>query len=476
MKNNKFFILLPDGVGLRNFAYSGFYRKAVEHGLNPVYWNQTLFDLSSLDFPEIKINQQKFHPLTDIYKKAKVQVELNLNIQRSGEPVYNGYRFPFSYKSIGQIVKNLGVHWLTATHSSEQGWQRIRRKIKQQERKSTNYQLCLQTLKVEQPAMVFCTNQRHIISVAPILAAQDLGIPTACFIYSWDNLPKATLVVETDYYLVWSEYMKRELLYYYPYIQPDQIIVTGSPQFEMHFHPGKWQQRADFCAEFGLDPNKKYICFSGNDVTSSPDDPKYLEDIAKAVVALNEQGQNIGLIFRRCPVDFSSRFDAVIDQYKDVITAINPLWKPLSSAWNTILPTPEDDSLLSAVAEHADFLITIGSSTIFDFIAHQKPCGYLKYNQPMTSDPRWDIHTCYQFVHFRSMPSSDSVMWINSPQQISEIILEGLSQPKSTLQAAQKWFEIINQAPAFEASKRIISGLSHIMEQENHPTKEASAQ
>jgi hypothetical protein len=33
-----------------------------------------------------------------------------------------------------------------------------------------------------------------------LLAAQQLGIPTATFIFSWDNLLKATMVVETDYY------------------------------------------------------------------------------------------------------------------------------------------------------------------------------------------------------------------------------------------------------------------------------------
>lgn len=462
MTNNKVFILLPDGVGLRNFAYSGFYEQAVAAGLNVVYWNQTLFDISALDFPEIKINQQKFHPITDIYKKAKVQVELNLNIKRANDQVYDGYRFPFSYHSFAQIVKNTAINLITATHSSENGWTRIRNKIKSQERKGSNYQHCLQTLKSEQPAAVFCTNQRHITSVAPILAAQDLGIPTVCFIYSWDNLPKATLVLETDYYIVWSDYMKKELLYYYPYIKPEQIMVTGSPQFELHFQTGLWQQRDEFCQAFGLDAQKKYICFSGNDETSSPDDPKYLEDIAKAVIELNNQGHHLGLIFRKCPVDFSPRFDAIVQKYASVITAIDPLWKPLSSAWNTILPTPEDNELLAAVAEHSEFLITIGSSTVFDFIAHKKPCGYLKYNQPEQLDPRWNIHACYKYVHFRSMPSPDSVLWINDPNQLSEVILKGLNRPKTTLDMAQKWFETINHAQPEKASLRIIQAIKSI--------------
>jgi hypothetical protein len=57
------------------------------------------------------------------------------------------------------------------------------------------------------------------LAVAPLLAAQDLGIPTATFIFSWDNLPKATMVVEANYYFVWSHHMKRELLLYYPNIE-----------------------------------------------------------------------------------------------------------------------------------------------------------------------------------------------------------------------------------------------------------------
>ena len=68
-----------------------------------------------------------------------------------------------------------------------------------------------------------------------MLAARDLNIPTAVFIFSWDNLPKGMLVVEADYYFVWSTHMKNELLYYYSNIKESQIRITGSPQFEGHF-------------------------------------------------------------------------------------------------------------------------------------------------------------------------------------------------------------------------------------------------
>ena len=141
--------------------------------------------------------------------------------------------------------------------------------------------------------------------IAPILACQDLGIPTATFIFSWDNLPKATMVIEPDHYLVWSKHMAKELQDYYPYIQKNQIQITGSPQFEFHFDDSHLQTREGFFKKYGLNLNKKYICFSGDDITTSPHDPEYLRDVLEAVKELNTKGQNLGVIFRPCPVDFS---------------------------------------------------------------------------------------------------------------------------------------------------------------------------
>lgn len=465
MKNKKLFVLLPDGVGFRNFAYSSFYKLAVKDGFDVVFWNATSFPLSELGFPEIKINSLKLHPLTDIYKKAKVQVELNLSIQRANDKVYDSYRFPFSYSSMKQAAKSVAVTLLTAANSSESGWLRIRNRIKKQERKTAYYQHCLETLQKEKPSIVFCTNQRHINTLAPLLAANELGIPTATFIFSWDNLPKATLVVEADYYFVWSDHMKKELQYYYPYIQSEQIFVTGSPQFELHFNKDILLSREVFFNKHHLDIAKKYVCFSGNDVTTSPDDPLYLEDIAKSVRTLNTtENSQLGVIFRKCPVDFSNRYDSVLKKYAKEIVAIDPLWKPLSTTWNSIFPTQEDNVLLNNIAEFSEMVITIGSSTIFDFISHKKPCGYLKYNQEKQLDTAWDVYTCYNYVHFRSMPQESPVFWINGADEMASKIKEVVFGDKENVLAnAQEWFETINLHPVNEASARMVTVINNIV-------------
>jgi len=466
MKNNKIFVFLPDGIGLRNFAYSDFHDIGKNKDFDIVFWNNTPFDLTGLGFKEVKIQNSKSHPLTETYKNARKQIELNLSTRKTKDLVYKTYQFPFLYATIKKSIKSLATQLLSFTHSSKYGLKRIRKKIKQEERKTLYYHQSLETLKKQNPAMIFCTNQRPMTAIAPLLAAQDLGIPTVTFIFSWDNLPKATMVVETDYYFVWSDLMKKELLFYYPYIQESQIFVTGTPQFESHFDQSKLISKEEFFKQNKLDIDKKYICFSGDDITTSPDDPAYLEDAAKAVIGLNSKGHNLGIIFRRCPVDFSNRYNDILKKYSDIIVSIDPVWKPLSSHWNTILPTKEDDSLLSNLGEHCEMVINLGSSMVFDFICHKKICAYFRYNQKIQLDKKWDLFKCYQYVHFRSMPNNNAVLWIDSPEAVSEIIEKGIATDSSVIEGAQHWFEIINQHPPQEASKRIWEAIKTIISKE----------
>ncbi len=465
MRNIKLFILLPDGVGLRNFAFTNFHQTAKDRGLEIVFWNNTPFDLTALDYNEIKIRGAKAHPLTNMFKVAQTRIELALSIKRSKDLVYNSYKFAFSNRDIKHILKNIYINGLIFLYNSDKGLAKIRSKIAEKERKTKLYFDSLDTLKKENPAMVFCTNQRTMLAVAPILAAQDLGIPTAAVIYSWDNLPKATKIIEPDFYFVWSDYMKDELIYYYPHVRAEQIIVTGTPQFEPHFDPTLLSSKESFFKEYDLDLNKKYICFSGDDIVSSPHDPVYLDDTATAIRKLNENGHNLGIIFRCCPVDFSNRFDAILEKNTDVITPIAPKWTQIAEQWNTILPTKEDLILQMNTIFHTELVVNLGSSMVFDYVAFGKPCAYFNYNVDDELYPDWSAEKVYNFMHFRSMPNPKAVFWINSPAEISDLLLKMLGDAKNeAIENAQLWFEKINLHPAKNASQRIVDSIETIME------------
>lgn len=454
MKPKKIFILLPDGVGLRNFAFTSFVGIGEQMGWEVVFWNHTPFNLNELGFEEIKLNG-KARSMTDLLKRAKINASLDHFENKFNDPVYQTYKFQSSHKGLKVKIKNALVDQMTSTYGGEEGLEKLRNKLQESERKSPFYHHCTEILEREKPDFVFCTNQRPVNAIAPLTAAEDLGIPTATFIFSWDNLPKATMVVESNFYFVWSDHMRKELLGYYPFIQDNQVVITGSPQFEPHFSTDLSLTGEQFFEEYNLDPNRKYICFSGDDITTSPDDPKYLEDVAEAVENLNKKGLNLGIIFRRCPVDFSNRYDKVLEKFKDLVVPIAPKWKQMGTNWNEIIPTKDDLALQVNTILHTEAVVNLGSSMVFDFAAFNKPCLFLNYNAEEKTDKDWSTNKIYDFVHFRTMPTGKEVIWLNSKEEISKKLEAALTDSSETVALANDWFEKINLSPAADASERI---------------------
>ncbi|MFD2517925.1 UDP-glycosyltransferase [Salinimicrobium flavum] len=460
-KLKKIFVLIPDGVGLRNFVYSSFPEIAAGEGMEIVYWNQTSKNLKKEGLQEIKL-KGKPGIFTDLFKRAKIENELNCFKERFKDPVYDTYKFPSSSVGIKNKLKNRIVRFLIGLYPGQKGVRKLQEKMEQSERRSFFYSQCRTLLEKEKPALLFCTNQRPIKALAPILAARDLGIKTGCFIFSWDNLPKATKIMNTDYYFVWSELMKDELLKYYPDIQPEQIKITGSPQFEVHFeNEYKWE-RKQFFDTFGLDNKRKYLCFSGDDITTSPGDHEYLEDVARAVEKLNSQGENLGIIFRRSPVDLSDRYDRVLDVYKSIITPIAPAWEKKGDNWNEVIPKEEDQTIQANTIAHSFMVINLGSSMVFDYASYSKPCAFINYN-PGGAEMLKDVAVIYDYVHFRSMPEG-AVYWINDRNEVDKVIKQVLElKAGNVIQNAEVWFKRINKQPADKATDRISNYLKELI-------------
>lgn len=450
----KVFVFLPDGVGLRNFALTEFYNLGIQN-YDIQYWNNTPFNLKSeLGFDEVKIENQKINSWTTLYTAARKRCELNVFDKKFKETVYKTYNFPQSYKGIKNTLKSGFIDLLVALNATEKGINRIREKIKKLERRSQKYQYCKQQLLEHQPKFVFCTNQRPSQAIAPILAAQDLGIPTATFIFSWDNLPKATTVVETDYYLVWSEHMKTEILKYCPYIQPKQVFVTGTPQFESHFDTSILQTKEAFFNAHNLDLSKKYLCFSGDDIVTSPLDQFYLEDLAKSVIELNKNGYNLGIIYRKCPVDFTIRYQEILEKYKEVIVNINPLWQPVGTSWNEIMPTKPDFALQANICHHTEMVANVASSMVFDFVAHNKSCLFFNYEQPQLKPGIRDIGQNYNYIHFRSMPNKNAALWCVNKNELTQNIKDIIDGKSSNVDQGKIWFEtIVGKTPTLASAK-----------------------
>ena len=94
----------------------------------------------------------------------------------------------------------------------------------------------------------------------------------------------------------------------------------------------------------------------------------------------------------------------------------------------------------------------------------EKPCFYLNYNVPNKVIENWTPQKVYNFVHFRSMPSNEAVIWLNSKKELPDKIENGLKEPSNQIKIAKKWFEKINLHPANKASERIWEAIEKTIE------------
>ncbi len=450
----KIFIFCPDGTGIKNYLYSDVFKsEEVDLTLFHNFDNDTLAHISA----EIKLdNTIQIPNYKESYTEKFLRELIHLCRIKHNAKTQNNPTILKFYKR-GHASKKLKIFYgaidlASKTIKSYNQIIKLEDRYQKALRKNPFYLKICKILEDKKPDVIFCTHQRALKAPTIFAAAQDLNIKSATVIYSWDNIPKARLALKADKYLVWSPFMKNELESFYPEIEPSKIIVTGTPQFEFYKNEKHIIPKPEFYKTYGLDANKKTICFSGDDVKTSPYDPQYLNDVASAIVNENRQ-HDYQIVFRRCPVDVSGRYDWVIKKFPDLIIEIPPLWNYNNDVWSAVYPTINDVSLLVSLAFYADVVINVGSTMAFDFAMFDKPCVYINYDHVL--DPNWSVQTIYNYQHFRSMPSKKAVFWFNNKTEIIQVLDNAIAENTTEI---NQWFDIVVK-DASMASKKILKNI-----------------
>ena len=424
MPKKKAVLIFPDGVGIRNYLYSDVFKTTdMELIILHDFDEETqllLADLTSIkQFYKIPNYNESFKE--KFLRELICLCRLKYNAEKGSNPSiltnwktdYSGISKKIFYKVISKLSNRIDGY---------NGILKLEKSYQKSLRKTDFYNQINLLFKEIEPDFIFCAHQRGL-KCAPIFAvAADREIFSSTVIFSWDNLPKARMALKADQYLVWSDYMKGEMAVYYPEIEADKVLITGTPQFEFYNDEKNIIPKEKFYETYQLDSNKKIICFSGDDLKTSPDDSKYLYDLASDLVRNNLQNE-YQILLRRCPVDLSGRFDLVVKQFPNLIKEAAPIWNfNLGAAWTTVFALPEDIKLLVSTAYYCDIVVNVGSTMAFDFAMFQKPCIFIDYDQEQKTDPNWSVETIYKFQHFRSMPNDKAVIWWKEKDAICDLI------------------------------------------------------
>jgi len=461
--NKKLGIIITDGVGFRNFILSDFLQEAQRTFHEVVIYSclpKSVYPRfeSSVKVVELEVYPDRFS--TWVFMKCKEVAHLKLHMKSNFGIRDNYFANRQFNRSARGLVKRL-VFLVTRFLHSETWIQRFNRCQQATFKNHPITKKYLNLLKADAPDFLFFTHQRPPYIAPLIYAAEQLHIATGAFIFSWDNLAsKGRMAGNFDRYFVWSELMKQELLQFYSSVNPKQIQVVGTPQFEPYVLPRYATEKAAFMAKFQLDTNLKTICFSCGDVSTSKNDPLYIETIAKALQ--DDTFKTVNFIVRTSPAETPERFAHLRDAYP-FIKWNYPKWelsrKDHQETWSQRIPTVEDVKDLRAVLEYCDVFVNMCSTMSLDAMCFNKPVINPVFGNP--ENGLYDDQRFLKYAHYKRVAESGAVAIAKTAEELVRSIQEALNNPSLRLEAQQDLFKLQVGRPLSGTSKGFVETLKH---------------
>lgn len=275
------------------------------------------------------------------------------------------------------------------------------------------------------PDLVFnCSHIHGQAGSLPTRTAHRLGIPTAGFIFSWDNLTSRSRIFEPyDHYLVWHKGMRDQLLSLYPNVRAEQVHITGTPQFDYHFKPAYWLSREELAERIGIDPARPYILYTTGADKHFPEEHHHIKFVADY---LAREFPEVQLVVRMYIKGIGEGTKALATENRP-----NVIFPPVR--WDAKWITPEYDDLATytSLLKHAAMGINPASTVSLELMMFDKPVMNIGFDPPTTqlaSYDQWERHI--HFDHYKPVADSGGVMVAYSQAEMCQMIADGLTRPE----------------------------------------------
>jgi hypothetical protein len=461
MKSGKLGLVISDGVGYRNFVLSNFINEAQKEFSSIIIYSflpKSVYKNLDSCVKIYELNVINEHISTWFFRKLKEISHLKNHRSYYGisDNLNSNKNYRFTYKG---ILTRL-VFFLTSILKGEK-WISLYEKIQFRTFKAYNeYKNYSDLLRDTKPDILLFTHQRPPF-IAPLIAlSRYMNIKSTTFIFSWDNLAsKGRMAGSFDYFFVWSENMKTELLTFYPKSKASQIFVVGTPQFEPYVLPRYHMDKTDLVNRFNIDSSKPIILFTCNDSTSK-NDPIYLQILCDFI----DTGKlNANLIVRTSPAEGPERFK-VIEQKYSFVKWNHPEWNLARDThpelWTQRIPTFNDINTLKHLLLNADIVINVLSTITLDACIFDKPIinpVFGNEENKMFNDQKF-----LKYKHLDDMVRTKCSIVVKNDQQFLDAISSYLTKPSLNSDGRKKLVNLEIGVNLSETSCKMVDKLKSI--------------
>ncbi len=286
------------------------------------------------------------------------------------------------------------------------------------------------------PDLVFNGSQIHgMAAELPLRVAHHRGIPTAVFVFSWDNLTsQSRIMVPYGNYFVWNEGMRKQFLGLYPQTGSDRVAAIGTPQFDYHFKRDLDLSRAELCRQIGIDPERPFVFYTAGICNHFYEEHRHVEQVARLLGELDLPTRP-QLVVRTYAKGTSPEMRALAE--KGLPHTVFP---PV--AWDENFQTPryEDAAIYSNLLRHAALGINAASTVSLELMFFDKPVINLDFDPPGADLPwckGYERHI--RFDHYWPVASSGAVMVARSSEDMAKMLYRGLTEPEADAPARERF-------------------------------------
>ena len=456
-------IVITDGVGFRNFVLSTFLTKAARSFEKVVIFS----GLPSSAFPELDkavftiVELPVFTETKTNWFWRKLKEVAHLQNHKSNPGIADNYEMnkTKSWSAHGLLVRL--VYAVSSVFHSEKNILKYEELQEQSFKKDAIVAKYGEILKEHKPDILFFTHQRPPFIATLVYWAKKLQIPTTSFIFSWDNLAsKGRMAGTFDYFLVWSDLMKKELLRFYPFTKEKAISVVGTPQFEPYVLPEFDLSESEFYKTLDLNSEAKIICYSCADASIGPNDPLVIATLAEGI--RSGAIDSCQLLVRTSPAEDERRFGETKTKYPE-IKWNHPKWELTREGhpepWSQRVPTREDLSMLKAILKFCDLNVNMLSTMSLDFMLFEKPVVNTAFGNG--ANGLYNDQRFLKYEHYDNVVKSGAVKIAKNSEELYTALNAYLRNPNLDLENRRKLIDMQVGKPLDETTQACVQALKN---------------
>ena len=262
-------------------------------------------------------------------------------------------------------------------------------------------------------------------SAEQVAAARAREVPIVAMVQSWDNLSsKGTFPIRFDQVVVWSEVLREEVERLYGYA-PEEVAVTGIPQFDRYADKTRLAAREDFFQEIGADPARKLIVYTCGTEKISPREPELVGLLAEAIGrgAVRPAAQ---LLVRPHYRDNPARYAAVRRLPHVLFRPPGRFSRVVERFWN---PDESDLDHFCNLLHHADVVVNVASTVTIDAAPFDTPVVNVAFDGAAPRPYYQSTRRYYDYSHYRRIVASGGVRLAHGAEELVAHVNAYLADP-----------------------------------------------